>query len=107
MNDSTTKSRGRRTERGKEKTPRHEIGYEKNTFFSSCLVNGHEAVLKMLLARNDVEVDPRDESGQTPLWHAAREGHEAVVKMLPGRDDVEADPRDKYRQPCHYQSSPL
>ncbi|KAL8901819.1 MAG: hypothetical protein Q9207_005011 [Kuettlingeria erythrocarpa] len=52
---------------------------------------GHEAVVKLLLARDDVEVDWEDKQGQTPLSWAAQDGHEAVVKLLLARDDVEVD----------------
>jgi ankyrin repeat protein len=46
-------------------------------------VNGHEAVVTQLLARADVEVNPRDDyGGQTPLSYAAANGHEAVVGLL-------------------------
>ncbi|RYP68349.1 hypothetical protein DL771_006735 [Monosporascus sp. 5C6A] len=55
---------------------------------------GHEAVVKLLIERDDVEADSKDESGQTPLSWAAANGHEAVVKLLVKRDDVEADSKD-------------
>lgn len=51
--------------------------------------NGHEAVVKLLLARDDVEADSKDTESQTPLWWAAELGREAVVKLLLARDDVE------------------
>ena len=64
---------------------------------------GHEAVVKLLLARNDVEADSRDENGRSPLSWAAMEGHEAVVKLLLARNDVEADPQDNTgRSPLSY-----
>ena len=44
--------------------------------------NGHEAVVKLLLATGKVEVDSKDEYGLTPLSYAARNGHEVVVKLL-------------------------
>ncbi|KAI9845534.1 MAG: hypothetical protein M1838_001702 [Thelocarpon superellum] len=59
---------------------------------------GHEAVVRLLVDRDDVEVDSKDQSGQTPLSWAARGGHEAVVKLLVDRDDVEADSKDYYGQ---------
>ena len=42
----------------------------------------HEAVVKLLIKRGDVEADSKDDSGQTPLPHATEGGHEAVVKLL-------------------------
>ena len=43
-------------------------------------VGGHEAVVKLLADRNDVEADLKDNSSRTPL-----------VKLLIDRDDVETD----------------
>jgi len=51
---------------------------------------GHEAVVKLLVERDDVEADSKDDFGETPLWWAAANGHEAVVKPLVEWDDVEA-----------------
>ncbi|RFU27235.1 hypothetical protein B7463_g9114, partial [Scytalidium lignicola] len=56
---------------------------------------GHETVVKLLLARGDVVADLKDKDGRTPLSHAAGGGHEAVVKLLLARDDVDADSKDK------------
>ena len=44
--------------------------------------NGHEAVVKLLLARDGVDPESKDNSGRTPLSWAAEKGHEAVVKLL-------------------------
>ena len=44
--------------------------------------NGHEAVVKLLLATGQVDADSKDTANRTPLWWAARHGHEAVVKLL-------------------------
>ena len=56
---------------------------------------GHEAVVKMLVARDDVEVDTKDEDSRSPLFYAAAAGHEAVVKILAARDDVQVNAKDK------------
>jgi Ankyrin repeats (3 copies) len=56
---------------------------------------GHEAVVKLLVERDDVAADSRDNYFvRTPLSWAAKRGHEAVVKLLVERDDVAADSRD-------------
>lgn len=52
-------------------------------------------MVKLLVERDDVKADSKDESSQTPLWFAARNGHEAVVRLLTERDDVEADSKNK------------
>ena len=44
--------------------------------------NGHEAIVKLLVERNDVEADLKDNWGRTPLLRAAKEGHEVVVELL-------------------------
>ena len=65
--------------------------------------SGHEAVVKLLVERDDVEADSKDKNGRTPLSHAAERGHEAVVKLLVERDDVEADSKSKNgRTPLSY-----
>jgi Ankyrin repeats (3 copies) len=43
---------------------------------------GHEAVVKLLLAIEKVDVDLKDSRGRTPLSWAARGGHKAVVTLL-------------------------
>ena len=46
-------------------------------------INGHEAVVRLLLADDRVDPDSKDKyGGETPLSRAARNGHEAVVKLL-------------------------
>jgi ankyrin repeat protein len=38
--------------------------------------------VKLLLERDDVALDSKDDYGQTPLSWAAIRGHEAVVELL-------------------------
>jgi ankyrin repeat protein len=53
---------------------------------------GHEAVVKLLLAKDDVDPDSKDRLfGQKPLSWAAGNGHEAVVKLLLEKDGVDPD----------------
>jgi hypothetical protein len=57
--------------------------------------NGHETVIKLLLATGEVDVDSKDtEYGRTPLSWAASNGHEAVVKLLLETGKVDVDSKD-------------
>ncbi|KAM0147032.1 hypothetical protein ACHAQE_010459 [Botrytis cinerea] len=67
--------------------------------------NGHEAVVKLLLATSQavvklllatgqVEVDSKDESNRTPLSWAAENGYKAVVKLLLATGQVEVNSKD-------------
>ena len=60
--------------------------------------NGHEAVVKLLLERKDVNPDRPDKWDQTPITRAAGNGHEAVVKLLLERKDVNPDRPDNNGQ---------
>ncbi|KAL7942864.1 ankyrin repeat-containing domain protein [Trichoderma barbatum] len=67
---------------------------KERTFLSWAAERGHEAVVELLLARNDIEVDLKDMDGRTPLSWAAEKGHGVVVDMLLARNDVLADSKD-------------
>src|SRR3984957_6983281 len=56
--------------------------------------NGHEAVVKLFLTRDDVDANSKDSIGWTPLSWAASNGHQAVVKLFLARDDVDANSKD-------------
>lgn len=51
--------------------------------------SGNMAVMRLLLARDDVEVNAKEAEGWTALALSAHEGHEGVVKLLLEREDVE------------------
>ena len=53
------------------------------------------AVVKLFLARDDVDISSKDSHGGTPLLLAAKNGHEAVVKLLLARDDVNVNSKDR------------
>jgi ankyrin repeat protein len=59
---------------------------------------GHDSVVKMLLARDDVKADSKDDYGRTPLFAAADMGHEEVVKLLVTRKDVDVQGKDMFGQ---------
>ena len=57
--------------------------------------NGHEGIVKLLLAREDVNPDtPDTKYGQTQLLLAARQSYEGIVKLLLGRKDVNPNTPD-------------
>jgi ankyrin repeat protein len=66
--------------------------------------NGHEAVVKLLLDKEDVNVNSieygeygdGDGSDGRPLWMAAGNGHEAVVKLLLNKEGVSVNSSDKH-----------
>ena len=57
-----------------------------------------EGVAKVLLGRDDVNLDKPNRDSQTPLSWAARHGHEGIVKMLLRRDEVNPDKPDNQGQ---------
>jgi ankyrin repeat protein len=51
-------------------------------------------VVKLLIERDDVEINSKASNGQTPLSLAAVKGYEAVVKLLLATDAVDPDSKD-------------
>ena len=68
------------------------------TPLSNAAENGHEAVVKLLLSRDDVAVNCWDQYARPPLLLAIQNGHEAIVKLLLSRDDVAIDYQNSYGQ---------
>ena len=56
------------------------------------------SILTSLLDQEEVEADPRDFYGRTPLCLAAVNGHEAVTRLLMVRQDVDVNSRDNLGQ---------
>jgi ankyrin repeat protein len=56
------------------------------TSLSWAAWNGHEAVVKLLLATDGVDPDFKGTYGRTPLSWAAERGHEAVIRLLQAHD---------------------
>lgn len=60
---------------------------------------GLEAVVKLLLARSDINIDSKDTlNGRTPLSCAAMYGHTTIVKLFLARSDVDPDSKDDYER---------
>jgi ankyrin repeat protein len=59
-------------------------------------VNGYEAVVKILLDTGEVEVDSRNNHGETPLILAVKNGHEVIVRMLLETGKVKVDSKTNY-----------
>ena len=55
---------------------------------------GQEAVVRLLIERDDIDFNAGDYDGKTPLIWAAERGHEAVVRLLIERDGVDIDAKD-------------
>ena len=80
-----------------------ENGYDPNardtyggTSLSWAAGNGHEVVVKLLLAKEGINPDSKDtRHGRTPLSWAAWRGHEAVVKLLLAKEGVDPDSKSK------------
>jgi ankyrin repeat protein len=56
-----------------------------NEVLKCAMGTGHEALVKLLIVHDDVDVDVNISVGYsdyTPLLWAAENGHEAVVKLL-------------------------
>lgn len=66
--------------------------------FSHLIIDGYEALVKLLLDRGDVEADSKDKGGRTAMLQATENGHETVAKLLVDRADIEADSKDKNGQ---------
>ena len=65
------------------------------TLIAWAASHGHEAVVKILLARDNVHPDLKNERGQTLLSLAASNGREAVINLLLARDNVDPNSQDE------------
>lgn len=41
--------------------------------------NGHDTVVRLLLAEKSVQMNLRDRYGRIPLWYAQRNGHDGAT----------------------------
>ncbi|KAK3370550.1 hypothetical protein B0H63DRAFT_487214, partial [Podospora didyma] len=44
--------------------------------------SGHEAVVRLLLATGQVDIDSKSEDGCTPFSWAARRGHKVIIQLM-------------------------
>ena len=56
--------------------------------------NGHEAVVRLLIERGDVDINAKDYYRRSSLLYAAQNGHEAIVRLLTERGDVDINAKD-------------
>lgn len=54
--------------------------------------------MKLLLARDDIEIVSKTRGGWTPLSFAIENGHNEVVKLLLAQDKIERDFKDSEDQ---------
>ena len=50
--------------------------------------SGDAEVVRILLERDDVDVNLADTYGRSPLWHAMESGDEVITKILVARGGV-------------------
>jgi len=56
---------------------------------------GYDALVKQLLAQDNIDVNLMDRHGQTPLFYAALRGREAVVKLLLAQNNIDVNLGDR------------
>ncbi len=56
--------------------------------------NEHEAIVSLLLAKDNVDPNFKDNNGRTSFSLAASNGREAIVKLLLAKDDVDSNFKD-------------
>ena len=65
----------------------------------TCLMwaaeNGHEAVVRLLLEKEDVDINAKDNEGMTSLLQAVRCGKDAVARLLLKRVDIDINAKNK------------
>ena len=58
-------------------------------------VQGHVEIVRLLLARDDVDMNSEDKDGRSPLWYGIDKGHLEVVRLFFAQGDVDVHSRDK------------
>lgn len=71
------------------------------TPLACAVLNGHEAVVKLLLAHKDVDPNLVDYSKQTPLCIAMKNGNEAIARLLLVDDRIDVNAKFNPDGPTH------
>jgi ankyrin repeat protein len=65
------------------------------TGLSSAIFHGNIEIAKLLLDRDDIDVNLPDPAGHTPLFVACLSNQLSFVDLLVSRDDVDPNPRNR------------
>lgn len=57
-------------------------------------MRGHEAIVERLIAADNIDIDTKNNHGQTPLLLATANGYEAIIKRLIATDRVDLNAKD-------------
>lgn len=52
------------------------------TALTYAIMNGQEAVVRLLLTANKADINTKDCAGRTPLWYATDKGQETMMRLL-------------------------
>jgi ankyrin repeat protein len=77
------------------KTARHYVSRPDMDNTRLAAFNGHDIIIRLLLAADNADVESKDRDGRTPLSWAAENGHEAVVRLLLATGNVDVEPKDR------------
>ena len=67
----------------------------KETALHYVACSNYEAIMKVLLERNNIQADLKDDFGMTPLSYASENGYQAIVNMLLERNDIDVNSKCK------------
>ncbi|CAI7628498.1 unnamed protein product [Penicillium palitans] len=71
------------------------IGEHDELILFTAAEHGQAEIVKILLARKNVEIDGRDMVRRTPFSRAAEKGHLDIMKMLLQAGEIDVDSRDR------------
>ena len=59
--------------------------------------NGKTEIVELLLAKKDIDVNIKDNDGETPLHKAVEVGVTEIVKLLLSKENIDMNARDSER----------